>query len=400
MKKTLMLILLLATMAFLAAQTQFTPINPISEDEEPAQINYDDEVMLIDREDAELEAEAGYLGIYVDDLNFPKAQALNYTKNFGVLVIGVVADTPAAAANLMVDDIIMMINEQMVNNKQQFIEIQQATQPGDVMKLKIWRAGAEQNVELILSQKTIDEDEEDDEECPRKITVSFKPNLSTGYGGGSWLPMWATVDLADINQLLERLDFDPMRDKGILMQGGGGKIHIGKGFFFGIQGISYEDKGKRNDPQTPADSTIAKIPDLTANYMLNTFEFTIDKRFAIKPWLVLSIGTGLGTADHKIELYHDESGGTWPGQNNYQYDLGYHKAVLKKNFLTVHPRFEALFPILSWFGMRLEAGYNYGFSPYKGWKQEEYNGDHHQIANSPETTFGAFTIGAGPWFGF
>ena len=68
--------------------------------------------------------------------------------------------------------------------------------------------------------------------------------------------------------------------------------------------------------------------------------------------------------------------------------------------LEVHPRFEALFPLVSWFGLRMEAGYNYGFSPNRGWREEEYNGDYRHITNSPETKFGAFTISAGPWFGF
>jgi hypothetical protein len=48
----------------------------------------------------------------------------------------------------------------------------------------------------------------------------------------------------------------------------------------------------------------------------------------------------------------------------------------------------------------MEAGYNYGFSPNRGWREEEYNGEYRHITNSPETKFGAFTISAGPWFGF
>ena len=392
MKRTLLLLLLLAMMAFLAAQTQFTPINPISDGDEPAQINYDEDIMAIVEDGVEVGEAAGYWGIYVDDLSFPKAQALKYTKNHGVVVIGVVADTPAAAANLQVDDIIMTVNEQVVTNKQQFMGLHQNAQAGDVMKLKIWRAGAEQNVELVLTAKT-DEEDEEDEELPRKVTVSFKPNLTTGYGGGSWLPMWATVDLTDINDVLNELYFKEMGKNGVLMQGFGGKLHIGKGFFFGLQIVSYENKGKRNNP--PAGSTCDSY---SANYELSTFEFTIDKRFAVKPWLVLSIGTGLGSAEHKLELYRDESDGNWPGNNDC--NLGYHKAVMKKEFLTIHPRFEALFPILSWFGLRMEAGYNYGFSPYDGWKEEEHNGNYREINGSPHTKFGAFTIGAGPWFGF
>ena len=381
MKRTLTLILLLGALAFLAAQT-YSPINPVSDEDE---VYYDDEIMLINED--ELEAETGFLGIYVDDLNFPKAQALKYNKNHGVLILGVVEDSPAAAANLQKDDIIMIMNDQVVTNKQKFIEICEGTKVGDEMKLKIWRNGAEQAAELTLGEKI-----EDDGIDPSRITVSFKPNLTTGYGGGGWIPMWATVDVSDINELLEELYFEPMREKGMLMQGGAGKMHIGKGFFFGLQGASYADKGKSNTPATAADQK------LRANYIMSTFEFTIDKRFAVKPWLVLSIGTGLGSAKHKVELYRDESDSTWPANNNY--GLGYHKAALKKSYLTVHPRFEALFPLVSWFGLRMEAGYNYGFSPNRGWREEEYNGEYRHITNSPETKFGAFTISAGPWFGF
>lgn len=387
MKKTLFLILLLGALAFLAAQTQYTPINPISNEDEDVEV-YDyeqDDAEHGDEHECQC-GESGYLGIFVDDLNFPKAQALKYTKNHGVLVIRVVEDSPAAAAKLQVDDVIMMMDEQVVQNKEQFIEICGGTQAGDTMKLKIWRAGTEQDVELILAEKS----EDDEDETSRKITVSFKPNLNTGYGGGSWVPMWAVVNLDDINNVLKDLNFKEMKSSGVLMQGGAGKMHIGKGFFFGIQGVSYENKGKRN--KAHPDSV------LTANYELGTFEFTIDKRFAVKPWLVLSIGTGLGSATHKLELYRDESGGNWPSPSEYQ--LGYHKAVLKKDYFTVHPRFEALFPLLSWFGLRMELGYNYGFSPYNGWKEEEHNGHFREINGSPDTKFGAFTIGAGPWFGF
>lgn len=384
MKKTMFIILLLGTLAFLAAQTQFIPIFQSIEDDDGVQINYDDEIMLIN--ESEIVDESGYLGIYVDDLNFPKAQALKYSQNKGVLVIGVVADSPASDATLQADDIIMTINGEVVENKEQFIKLSKKTRPGDLLKIKIWRAGEEKPLEITLANRM------DIDLPPSKISVSFKPNLSTGYGGGSWTPVWTHLSLKDINDLLEELYFEPMQKKGLLLQGGAGKIHVGKGFFFGIQGASFADNGKRNNP---ADSTASK---LSANYKLKTFGFTMDKRFAIKPWLLLSIGTALGSAQHKIELYRDESDSTWPANNNY--NLGYHKAVIKKDFLTVHPRIEALFPILSWFGMRIEAGYNYGFSPNKGWKEEEYDGSPHQLSASPETKFGAFTISAGPWFGF
>ena len=137
MKKTLLLILLLGTLAFLAAQTQFTPINPVSEDDEVEIV--DDEIMLISAEDEDVVGRVGYLGVFVDDLNFPKAQALKYTKNHGVLVVKVVEDSPAAAAKLQADDIIMMMNEQVVQNKERFIEICDATEVGDKMMLKIRR---------------------------------------------------------------------------------------------------------------------------------------------------------------------------------------------------------------------------------------------------------------------
>ncbi len=385
MKKSVFLILVLGAFAFLAAQTQFIPISlPFSSDDDDDEISFDDEIIAIGLEDFEDAIGAGYLGIYVDDLNFPKAQALKYAKTQGLLITGVVSDSPASSAGLQADDIIMKINDQVIENKEHFIQMRKTNLPGEVLKMTIWRNGAEQPIELTLSERT-------ELSIPTKSQGAGKSHLSVGYGGGSWTPVWMHVDLLDVNDLLKELYFTGMRDKGLLLQGGAGKIHIGKGFFFGLQGASYSDRGMRNKPDP-----LAK--DLSANYKFSTFAFTMDKRFTIKPWLVISLGTGLGTAEHQVELYRDDSDSTWPANHNYQ--LGYHKAVLKKEFLTVNPRLEVLFPILSWFGMRVEGGYNYGFSPNKGWREEEYNGDTHQLANSPESKFQAFSISAGPWFGF
>lgn len=334
------------------------------------------------------ESGLGYFGIYVEDLNFPKAQKLNYTKNFGVLITGVVPNSPAWDARMQEEDVIVAINGKQVMNKEDFDRQRKNMRAGDTLSIMLWRSGAEFSIEMVLGSRTT-------ASTGTVPEVTKKKRSYVGYGGGGWTPTWLQTDMTDINKLMSDLDLKEYDENGVLTQGFAGKGHIGKGFFLGFQVNGFDDS------RTKRDTLSAGGPyDLNVKYNLSLVGATIDKRFAIAPWLITSLGVMLGGGSHEVDFTRINQHYEWPTSLE-TVSQGSFNAKLRRGYLMVQPRAELMIRFLPWLGLRGEAGYAYTYAPYKGWRvQGEQDGEMVEVHNSPSTKLEGLTIGIGPWFGF
>jgi len=94
----------------------------------------------------------GYLGVHIQDVTPELATAFGLKQGGGVLIGDVSPDTPAARAGLKKGDVILQLNGETVNARNQLqVQIAQFA-PGTPVKLQIWRNGATQNVSLTLGE--------------------------------------------------------------------------------------------------------------------------------------------------------------------------------------------------------------------------------------------------------
>ena len=326
---------------------------------------------------------SGYFGITVADLDFPMAQKLSYPYLYGVLIASVVKDSPAWTYRLQSDDIIMYINDMEVTNQEEFDRLRKNLRPEDTVNLQIWRGSAPSTIDIVLGTRT--------PPMP-PMGMPTMPRMTTGYGGGGWIPMWFITDMDDINQIRTDLGFTEIGKDGIYMDGAAGKLSVGKGFFLGGFAVSATDDGKVPDPADPTYQIWMK-------YNIDMGGFTIDKRFPVAHNLIGSVGVMLGSGSHKISLMHSNADYTWPAAGT-PFSTTNTLVEMSRDYLVVQPRAELMYRLTSWLGLRAEAGWAYGYAPHEGWRVRGMNGDNIDINGSPDTKFQGFNFSIGPWFGF
>lgn len=327
---------------------------------------------------------SGYFGFMIADFDSDKADELDYPYGIGCIIESVVSGSPAEEAGLQANDIIMGVDDQEVVDKDGFLKIAADLEPGQTVYLSVWREG-----ESLALPVTLGERDASDMNVKIDKQVRFNRGKSVGYGGGGWMPQWFSTDLTDINDLMIDLGFRKLDENGFLMQGGVGKGNVGKGFFVGGQGVSYTTEKKVVNPTDPAYHTWLR-------YSNSMGGVTIDKRFPLFGKLVGSAGVMLGVGEHLVEITNTNGNYDWnnllTGDNS--------NLKLSRSYAVVQPRLELIYPLLSWFSIRAEAGYTYGYNGGEGWKLEAGNSEMYDVANSPDTDFQGFNISIGPWFGF
>ncbi len=335
-------------------------------------------------------ADAAYFGIIAEDLTFPKAQELGLQQNYGIVISWVSKESPAWHFRLQEDDVILKINNQKINNMATFDKVLNTLRANDQITLEISRDGDLMGLDMTLGARP--GVPEEDAEKPR---VPGKKRLSSGYGGATWVPMWITLDMDDINALISHddLGFEKFRTEGLLQQGFAGKLPIGKGFMLGGQVTSFSDTKKKPSVSDPTYHTWMKYKNLLGGV-------TLDKRIPLTKSIVSSIGIMLGGAYQELEFLNSDSNYNWDDMPNTITDSNNTHFLLHKGYLTVQPRVELQYHFLSWLGLRAEVGYNYGYSLNKDWRVHGLANETFEIQNSPDTTFRGVTITVGPWFGF
>ncbi|TAM76472.1 PDZ domain-containing protein [bacterium] len=84
---------------------------------------------------------AGFVGIYMSDLNDQVRSQLNYHGPAGVVVNAVLNGSPADQAGLEPGDVIQEVAGKRVSSTKQLQQIIQGTQPGKTLSMVLWRYG-------------------------------------------------------------------------------------------------------------------------------------------------------------------------------------------------------------------------------------------------------------------
>ncbi len=347
--------------------------------------------MAINMNSGQESVDAAYFGLFIEDLTFPKAQELRYQGYTGVLVTGVVQDSPAWHHRMREDDIITRINNQEVTNYATFEKIRKTLRAGDQISIVYFRDGKTESMDMTVGSRHTDGVKVSDPKIPGR------KKLSAGYGGGTWIPMWIDLDMNDINEIVadSTIGFNKFREDGLLQQGLGGKFSIGKGYFLGGQITWFEDTKKTQN----------RNPGMNDYQIFMRYEnllggVTLDKRIPFSKNLITSIGLMIGGSAHEMEFINTNANYNWnelpetiSASNNTHF-------LLRKGYLNVQPRAEVMYRVLSWMGLRAEVGYTYGYSLTKDWRVRGLAGESFEISGSPDTTFQGMTVTIGPWFGF
>ncbi len=96
-------------------------------------------------------APRGRIGIYLSPLDPERREALGIDNEAAIVVAGVIEGTPAEAAGLQVDDVIVRVNGQSVS-EDSLRSIISETTPGDAVVLRIVRAGDAQDVRVEVQE--------------------------------------------------------------------------------------------------------------------------------------------------------------------------------------------------------------------------------------------------------
>jgi S1-C subfamily serine protease len=95
----------------------------------------------------------GFLGVYLGDINEERAKELKLSEARGAVVGTVEEGSPAAAAGLRENDVIVTFNEQRVYNPSQLYRFLTDSNPGNKVLLGVSRAGTLQNVAVTLGPR-------------------------------------------------------------------------------------------------------------------------------------------------------------------------------------------------------------------------------------------------------
>ena len=95
------------------------------------------------------EGERAFVGIYPGDIwNYEDAGV-----EYGIIVNGVIDDTPAQEAGMLSKDIILEMDGTKIFNHDQFTKMLKMYKPGQKVKFKIYRDGDEKTIKLTLANK-------------------------------------------------------------------------------------------------------------------------------------------------------------------------------------------------------------------------------------------------------
>lgn len=102
----------------------------------------------------------GYLGVTVQPVTQEMAEYFELPEALGAFVSGVGDDTPASAAGVKVDDIILAVDGIELSDSSDLVSIISNRRPGESVELEIWRGGKRATLTVELTERRIGIDEE------------------------------------------------------------------------------------------------------------------------------------------------------------------------------------------------------------------------------------------------
>ena len=97
-----------------------------------------------------------FLGIYMQDINEDIYEAMELESMQGTIIGEVVPGSPADKAGLEVSDIIVGFEDQKINNGSELKNLISNSIPGSKIKLKILRSGRNEDIDVVLEEKSVD----------------------------------------------------------------------------------------------------------------------------------------------------------------------------------------------------------------------------------------------------
>ena len=97
-----------------------------------------------------------FLGIYMQDINEDIYEAMELESMQGTIIGEVVPGSPADKAGLEVSDIIVGFEDQKINNGSELKNLISNSIPGSKIKLKIFRSGRNEDIDVVLEEKSVD----------------------------------------------------------------------------------------------------------------------------------------------------------------------------------------------------------------------------------------------------
>ena len=97
-----------------------------------------------------------FLGIYMQDINEDIYEAMELESMQGTIIGEVVPGSPADKAGLEESDIIVGFEDQKINNGSELKNLISNSIPGSKIKLKILRSGRNEDIDVVLEEKSVD----------------------------------------------------------------------------------------------------------------------------------------------------------------------------------------------------------------------------------------------------
>jgi hypothetical protein len=110
-----------------------------------------------DRDRKEKKVPVTYLGVETSNVPRVVSEQLGLAKGFGLVVDYVVPDGPAAAAGIQQSDILKMLNDQILTERDQLSKLVRSFSEGTTVTLTVLRKGKEEKIGVKLSKKEISE---------------------------------------------------------------------------------------------------------------------------------------------------------------------------------------------------------------------------------------------------
>jgi len=95
----------------------------------------------------------GYLGVYMQEIDSDMKEGLDLKVDEGVLISGIIDDSPADEAGLEDGDVIVKFNGKAVTSPDELRDMVRDTAPGTKVALEIVRDGKNQTIELEISDR-------------------------------------------------------------------------------------------------------------------------------------------------------------------------------------------------------------------------------------------------------
>jgi S1-C subfamily serine protease len=97
----------------------------------------------------------GYLGVYLDRLNFEAAEEAGFRERGGVVITGLQPGTPASNSGLREFDIITGVNDTLTPNLTVLRSTISNREPGETIRVRVWREGEDLEIPVTLAAAAV-----------------------------------------------------------------------------------------------------------------------------------------------------------------------------------------------------------------------------------------------------